>query len=188
MSIINSTFVNKTNNMYELINKAQKMKTEYWTEYVLFTPLWWLALVLTVLPWVIWLKFNKKESRCRLLFVGFGVIIISSFLDFLGIQLGLWRYYYELVPLIPAYVPWDWTLMPVTIMMLIEFKPHFSPIIKAIIFTLLTSFVGEPLFQLIGYYKSTEWNIFLSLPIYCLIFMVAFWLSRRVSFSIIERK
>lgn len=69
-----------------------------------------------------------------MMFVGLSVMLVSSFLDFCGVQLGLWVYYYELIPWVPAYEPYDWSLLPVVIMMLIEYKPNASPYLKGIIF------------------------------------------------------
>lgn len=107
------------NETYELITTAQKLKLQNWIEYVFFTPLWWLGISLSIVPWIFWIFYHKRKSRNRMLFVGFIVIIIASFFDFLGTQLGLWMYYYEVFPWIPAYEPWDFTLIPVIILLLI---------------------------------------------------------------------
>lgn len=78
--------------------QAQSEMIQEWINNVVFTGPWWLGVSLSIIPWVIWAIFHKKESRNRLLFAGFGIIIISSFLDFLGVQLGLWVYYYDMMP------------------------------------------------------------------------------------------
>jgi hypothetical protein len=42
-------------------------KIKIWAEYELFSALWWMSVVLTLLPWVIWLLVRPKESTDRLL-------------------------------------------------------------------------------------------------------------------------
>lgn len=181
---MNQEYIQKTNELYKLVVDAQYEIIQEWIENVIFTPLWWLGLSLSILPWIAWAFFHHKKSRNRMLFASLGIVIVASFLDFIGVQLGLWVYYYELIPWIPAYEPWDGTLMPVSIIMLIEYKPHISPYLKGLIFAFITSFIGEPLFEYMGLYKEISWSHFYSFPIYFFIFLFGYWLSRRNNFNI----
>ncbi|MFC0561965.1 CBO0543 family protein [Halalkalibacter alkalisediminis] len=180
---MNQQYIEKTNELYKLAAETQTEMIKIWLEHVIFTPLWWLGITLSVIPWIIWLCFSKKESRDRLLYAGFTIMLISSFFDFLGVQLGLWIYYYEIIPWIPAYEPWDWTLMPVIFMIFIEYKPNSSPYIKGFIFAVLAALIGEPLFKYIGLYKALHWNSFFSFPIYFLFFLMGYWFTRKQHFS-----
>jgi len=150
---------------------------EVWYAEVLFSWRWWFGLILTILVWLIWFKFHRKESRYRLLTAGFFVMTLSVSLDGIGVQLGLWSYRYEVIPFIPAFVPYDLALMPVVIMSLIQFKPNTSPIIKSFIFGVGASFVGEPIIVFLDIYKPLQWNYFYSLPIYMVIFLIAYKIS-----------
>ncbi|WP_172460100.1 hypothetical protein [Priestia endophytica] len=40
-------------------------------------------------------EIQKKESTDRLLYTGLFVAILASFLDMIGVFLGLWEYRYE---------------------------------------------------------------------------------------------
>lgn len=180
---INQNYNENTEYIYELVEKSQNLKTQEWIDNVVFSPLWWLAIFLSIVPWFFWIWFHNKKSRYRLLFVGLTVCIMASFLDFLGTQLGLWLYYYEVFPWLPPYAPWDLTLLPVMIMVLIEYKPNKSPIVKALIFSTLAAFIGEPLFIYLGLYKEINWSMFYSFPIYFLIYLVAYWFSKRRDFD-----
>ena len=60
-------------------------------------------------------------------------MLICSWLDLMGILFGLWSYYDNVVPFSPAFLPWDFTLLPVVIMFLLQIKPKINPIIKAIL-------------------------------------------------------
>jgi hypothetical protein len=76
---------------------------ELWLNEVVFSWRWWFGLMTTVLIWLFWIKYHKKESRYRLLTAGFFVMSISLALDAIGLQLGLWSYidtrFYLLFPL-----------------------------------------------------------------------------------------
>lgn len=163
----------------EIVQKV----TELWMNETLFTWRWWFGVLITILAWLFWFKYHKKESRYRLLTAGFFVMTISVSLDAIGVQLGLWSYRYEVFPLIPAYIPYDLALMPVVIMSLIQFKPSYSPVKKAFIFALLTAFIGEPLIVITDVYKPLNWRVFYSVPIYIVIYLIAHWLTARKNFD-----
>ncbi|MBT2663214.1 CBO0543 family protein [Bacillus sp. ISL-45] len=156
---------------------------ELWMNESLFTWRWWFGLLTTILTWLFWFKYHKKESRYRLLTAGFFVMTISVSFDAIGVQLGLWSYRYEVFPFIPAYIPYDLALMPVIIMSLIQFKPRYSPIKKALSFALLTAFIGEPLLVFTDIYKPLNWRFYYSIPIYLVIYLIAHWLTARKKFD-----
>ncbi|MBM6618652.1 CBO0543 family protein [Bacillus suaedaesalsae] len=166
------------NETQEIVNKV----IDLWQHEVVFSWRWWFGVTISILTWLFWIKFHNKESRYRLLLAGFFVMTVSVTLDALGVQLGLWSYRYEVFPTIPAYVPYDLALLPVVIMSLIQFKPHYSPIKKAFIFGFFTSFIGEPLIVLTDIYKMENWRIFYSVPIYIIIYLLAHWLTTRKEF------
>lgn len=168
---------------YRLIIEANQKMMEIWLDEVLWTWQWWVVLLLAIVPWIVFFIFRKKESTSRLLFAGFFVILIASWFDFLGVLMGSWYYVHELVPFIPAFLPWDFSLLPVSIMMSIQFKPHIHPFLKAIIFSALTSFVGEPIFEWLDLYEPVYWKHYYSYPIMIGIFLVAHYLSTRRSFA-----
>lgn len=76
-------------------------------EHIIFSWQWWLTVLMSIVPWILWFIFHKKESRARLLFAGFSTILIASFLDFLGVAYGLWVYLVDVIFTIPAFILWD---------------------------------------------------------------------------------
>ena len=173
-------FIDKNvNQIEELIDQ----KIILWTHYVLFSDLWWFGVGLSIIPWIFWFLFRKRQSTDRLLYVGFYVMSISVMLDIIGDQIGLWHYRYHVIPVLPTYFPWDMTLMPISIMVLLEFHPRTNPWIKAILFALLTSYLAEPFFHWLKVYNPLNWHYSYSVPIQIFIFMSSFWLSRRNKFS-----
>lgn len=160
----------------------------YWKENTLFHWDFWISLLFIIVPILFWIIIRKRDSSNRLLFVGFFVVIISSWFDFLGVQFGLWYYTGKVVPSIPSYIPWDFIIFPVFIMTLIQIKPNFSPFIKSIIFAGISAFIGEPLFIWLGFYKMTGWHLYYSFPIYIVIYLMANKMSTLNNFEPINRK
>ncbi|MBL0386088.1 hypothetical protein JJB07_05420 [Tumebacillus sp. ITR2] len=168
---------------YKTIEEANHEYQHYWMQHTFLHWDFWTSVCFSLIPWLIWFRLRKKESTARYLFVGFFVIIVSCWFDFIGVCLGRWFYTGKVMPTIPSYIPWDMSLMPVTVMLMIQFKPQMSLWLKAALFACLASFVGEPLFSWLGLYVPVKWNYFFSLPIYGLIYLVSHWLSKRKSFQ-----
>jgi hypothetical protein len=167
------------NNLKELVYQ----KIDIWTEHIVFSWLWWFGVTLSILPWLIWMKYRNKESSNRILFAGYFVIVVSLCLDVIGDQLGFWHYRFVVIPFLPTYIPWDLTQMPISIMFLIQIKPKLNPFIKAVIFALLSSYIGEPFFNWLGVYVLDAWKYSYSVSIQILIYLIAHYLSRRDHFS-----
>ncbi|WP_420063844.1 CBO0543 family protein [Metabacillus litoralis] len=128
---------------------------------------------------MLWFLYRRKESTDRLLYVAFIVIIISIVLDVIGDQYGIWHYRYNVFPIIPTYFPWDFTLMPVSIISLLQFKPKASPWIKAGLFALGSSYIGEPFFYWIGVYQTIHWKFTYSVPIQFCIYLFSHWIYNK---------
>lgn len=176
----------KTSDVYDKIHQVSMEYIQVWKEETLFHWEWWVSSVLCIAPWILWTIYRKKESTQLLLFVGFFMIIITSWLDFIGVSLGLWHYTGSPIPTIPSYIPWDFSLFPVTVMLLIQYKPEASPYIKALLFGGGTSFIGEPVFHVLGMYHLDNWQYYYSFPLYFVIYLLAHFLSGRKRFEEIQ--
>ncbi|NRD80176.1 hypothetical protein HPT25_22840 [Bacillus sp. BRMEA1] len=168
--------INENNNK---ITALIQQRQDIWVSDVVFTWRWWLGLAFTIIPWILWCIFRKKESTDRLLYVAFLVIIISVVLDVFGDQYGIWHYRYNVVPILPTYFPWDFTLMPISIIFLLQFKPNWSPWIKAFIFALGSSYIGEPIFHWIGVYQTIHWRFTYSVPIQFCIYLLMHYIYQK---------
>jgi uncharacterized membrane protein YoaT (DUF817 family) len=110
--------------VYDLLKEATNLHIEIWTKHVFLTGKWWFLFALVVVPWVTWVIFRKQESSDRLLYAGSFTMLIAMWMDNVGARLGFWYYTYEFIPLSPAFKPWDLSLIPVTVMFFIQFKPN----------------------------------------------------------------
>lgn len=172
---------------YDLLYQHDMQMYSTWLKYVLFSWQWWLQLALTIAPWVIWIIFRRKQSTNRLLYSGLFVMISSYLLDIAGIYLGLWQYRYELLPITPSITPWDLSLIPVAIMLALQINPvKLNRFVKSIIFSAGASFIMEPIFSYIGFYKMLNWRYIYSFPITALIYIIADWMSRRENFKRVD--
>jgi len=171
------------------VNKIEGMidqKVELWKEYVLFSDLWWMGVGLSIIPWVIWFFVRKKDSTDRLLYVGFFIMTLALILDVLGDQMGFWHYRYHVIPVLPTYFPWDITLMPLTIMIIIQVFPNINPWLKALFFASITSYLAEPFFHWLKVYEPDNWRYSYSFPIQVALYMSAHYLSKRTKFAEIK--
>lgn len=169
--------------LYDLIEEVHHKILQFWSHHVLFSWQWWLGVGLTIIPWLLWFIFRKKESTFRLLTAGLFAILISSWLDFVGIAFGLWHYNYDVLPFLPSYLPWDFTLIPVIIMFIIQYKPDLSPYLKALFFAVVTAFIGEPIFNWLNTYSPEEWKYIYSFPIFFVIYLLSHWIATKEAYE-----
>jgi hypothetical protein len=162
----------------EQAEAAIREKIHIWAEHVVFSDLWWMGVGLTIIPWIIWFMVRPKQSTDRLLYIGLMAAIFSTVFDVLGDQIALWHYRFNVIPILPTYIPWDLTLMPVSVMLALQFKPNANPYMKASIFAVLTSYVAEPFFNWLGVYQPKIWRYSYSLPIQFLVYIAAHYLLR----------
>ncbi len=178
------------NKMIELHTSIEKLNDGYsslWKEEMFLAWQWWLNVLLLVGPWVIWLILRKKESTNRLLIAGLFVYVITSTLDSMGVAYGLWFYLYTPLPYIHTFfMPWDLSSFPVMVMLLIQYKPNFSPLLKALFFSLICAFVFEPLFIKLDVYVPLKWELYYGVPVYIVIYLIAHRVSRRGNFHELE--
>jgi hypothetical protein len=164
------------NKQYNAVDEVNSKVANIWLDHIVFSTGWWVSVALCVLPWVIWFCFRKKDSSIRLLTGGFWVMFIATFLNYLGVTLGLWRYNVKTIPAIPDFIAWDFSLMPVTIMFFIQIKPDKNPIIKGLMFAAMTAFLAEPLFKWLGFFDYPGWHFWASFPFYFVIYLIAHYL------------
>lgn len=168
---------------YDVLNMVEKINSQYfqlhvdlvkiWNEYMLFTWRWWLGLVVLIAPAIVWLIYRKKEITYSLLVAGLFMACTSFLLDNAGMALGLWSYPSKVVPIVPPYLPWDFSLLPVATMFFIQWESKFNVFVKSIIFSFVGSFIAQPFFEYCGLYYSKHWKHYYSFPIFILMYLIA---------------
>ncbi|WP_202081537.1 CBO0543 family protein [Caldalkalibacillus salinus] len=159
---------------------------DFWVNNILWTWQWWVGVCLTVIPWVVWLLLRKKDSTHRVLFAVTVVAFIAVCIDVVAVSHGLWRYSYEVLPIIPAFLPWYVSLIPVFIAFLLQIRPEVNPVVKGIICGVGGSMIAEPLFEWLGFYQTVHWEHIYSFPLYFIAYVLAHFISRRQSFESLD--
>ncbi|QPC45602.1 CBO0543 family protein [Mangrovibacillus cuniculi] len=141
-----------------------------WKENTLFTPQWWILLIIVIGLWFIWWKLVDKSRLMEVCFLGTVVGIVSTLLNSIGIELVLWGFPNQLFSLVKTFNLLDLTFIPITYMLLYQYFTRWLPYsIAVIIFGLLGSFIGQPLFTMLGIYETINWEYVYSFPVYLLI-------------------
>lgn len=173
-------------NIYKKLNNTNVEFYHFWLNNILFTWRWWFVLFQTVLPWILWILFRKKESTDRLLYAGFFVMILSSALDIIGIAMNLWYYPVKLSPLISESLAYNISVLPIVMMFAIQCFPEINPFVKAVILAALDAAIFQPLNQWIGLYTPVYWKHYYSIPIIILIYLFANYISSRNKFTTLK--
>lgn len=169
----------------EKIAHANRAYAYVWEDKVLWTWQWWLQAAMMVIPIVVWIVVRKKKSTGRLLLAGLFVMLVTSWMDFVGNTFGLWHYPYQFVPTFPPFLPWE-TLITVEVLFLLQYGVGWNPWIKAIALSLVNSFAGEPLAVWLGLYEPRHWTYFYSVPFYIGIYLAAHRLARMRTFEALD--
>jgi len=154
------------------------LRIEEWLHHDLFTWQWWLLLAVLIIPWFLWWRKVDKTRLLAIILLGMLVFIISSYLDAVLSELGLWQYHYWTVPLWPRLIAADWTVLPITYMFIYQkYGSTWKGFITAMTVTsALYSFGGESFLMWIGVYELHGWHHYYSFPIYLAIGILVKWL------------
>ncbi len=169
-----------------LYDRLHEIHIEYfhvWKSTIFLSWRWWVGVGLIVIPWVVWLIVRKRGSTSRLLFVGAFIGLLASFLDMVGVALHLWYYPVTVFPLMPSFIPFDLSALPVTAMLWVQCFPKVRPIIKAIAFAVTGGFVFEPVCVRLGLVAHVRWEYWLTALALFFIYLLANFLSERRSFQ-----
>lgn len=170
----------------ELFMKLHELHVEFyllWKDHVFLTWRWWIGISLIVLPWALWFIVRKKDSADRLLYAGLISMLLSSSMDVVGIAMGLWAYPANVFPLMPEFIPFDISSLPVATMLFIQFFPKIKPVYKAVVYGAVGAFVFEPLMSWLGLYSKLGWKSIYTFPILVGIYLVANHFANKKNFS-----
>ncbi|RKQ13219.1 hypothetical protein D8M05_17040 [Oceanobacillus bengalensis] len=139
-----------------------------------------------IVPWVIWLILRDRKNSARIFSAGLLIMIMSEIFDAIGVSFGKWSYPVKVIPISTVSFSFRLSVIPVFAMLLLQYKPHFNPYIKAIVFGGLGAYVGLPLLDLIDLHKTIDWSLTYSFFVLTLMYLIAHWFSRRNSFEEIK--
>jgi len=160
----------KNKEIIEIEYNLKTIRYDNWINDVLFSFNWWFLLFLTIVPWMIWWKYVKRDRFTPIIIYGVLITIYSIILDDFGTSLQLWVYQFQLVPITPRLNTIDLAVMPVTYMFIYQmFRKWKAFMIAQTIMAFGAAFIIEPLFVKLDIYKIINWNLFLSFFIYIIL-------------------
>jgi len=175
ISVINGVdgYINK---LIGLTEQIREVRLDYWFNEVVFTTNWWFLLLLSIIPWVLWIKFIDPKRLFETLFYGSLISIYSILLDDIGSYYLCWIYQYQLVPISSRLNPVDLALMPVTYMVVYQyFKSWKTFFIAQSILSFGAAFLFEPLFEWLHIYRPIHWYLIYSFIIYLVLGIFNKW-------------
>jgi len=157
------------------------MRIQQWLQDVVFTWQWWILIFLMIAPWILWLCLVDKKRLTPICLFGVVVLATVSWIDDLGTDLILWYYPYKLIPLYPQLIPINYTVLPVTFMLIYQFFPTWRSYMKALlIMATVFSFVAEPALSYLGMYRVLRWQYYYSFPLYIIIGISLRWIVEKI--------
>lgn len=154
---------------------------EEWLNYDLFTWEWWLLVAVFILPWILFIKLVKKKYLPQTILYGTFIVIISESFDHIGYELGLWTYTVEILPLFPRFEEVNFSVLPVTYMLLYQYFPDWKPFtISLVIAAAAFTFIAEPALMSLGLYEVLNWKPAYGFPIYVSIGLFVKWLVQTI--------
>jgi hypothetical protein len=156
----------------ELNNLQQKyaqLVIENWLSNTVFTWNWWFLVFLFIVPWIIFLKLLNRKKSSSIWFFGLVIIIITTFIDDLGSELNLWIYPYKFVPVSLLAWPFDFSIIPVSFMLIYQYFQTWKTFTIALLVLAVTfAFIGEPISVWAGTVYYFGWKYSYSFVFYIL--------------------
>lgn len=167
MIIGNSGSITSHEMIYELESQLTQIRVETWLKHDLFSYQWWILGAALFIPWLLWWKWVDKARLSEIILSGAIILIIASFLDAILSELCLWEYNYYVIPYWPRLISADFTIIPVTYMLVYQYFQRWKSFLLAmLIVSFFFAFIGEPLLVWLKIYTLHKWRHFYSFPIY----------------------
>lgn len=167
---------------YEIIHdlqmKLRDLRLDYWMEYDLFKPHWWLLLAASIIPWFLWGKIVDKKRLNEIIIYGLIWIIVAIVLDEIGATLGFWEYPRSFLSLVPPLLPADLTVIPIAFMLIFQFYPKGkSYLIGVLIVAFTFSFIIENIFMMFDLFRDAPgYEHVYSFPVFVLLAYFIKWI------------
>lgn len=151
----------------EVRRELQRLSLEHWLQDDIYKWTWWLNVVLTIVPWIIWWKLVDRKRVFEIMVYGLLVAMTATLMDTWGTQAVLWGYPDVMIPFITRFFPIDYVLIPVIYMLIYQYFSDWKPFIIANLITAAVfAFVLESVMKWLGLYEMYIWRHIYSFIIY----------------------
>lgn len=164
------------NRILDLTSEITRLDIYEWRYLDLFTWQWWLLVIVLIIPWLVFIKKVDKKRLPETLLLGTWVMIISETFDHIGYELGMWTYLVEIFPLFPRFEEVNFSVLPVTYMLIYQNYRGWKKYVQAITVAAgIFTWVCEPILIWLGLYVPLKWNLSYGFPIYITIGVITKW-------------
>lgn len=138
---------------------VNKMDTTQWLNHELFSLNWWIIVIFNVVLFAL-LVFLADRRRTSQIAVSFLIAYaIVGFFDESGEYFGWWSYPYELIPFSARFNAVNFFAIPSIIALVYQWFTRWSSFLLAtVVYAAVNSYVGEPIFVMLGIYKLNTWT------------------------------
>lgn len=169
--------------IYQLRVALWQMLLTDW-QHDITTGLYWANIAFIVLYYIAWYRLTDKRRLVDLMFYGSLIAVARGLIDLFGVTAGLWVYKYRILPLSPSVFMQDWTIMPLTYMLVQQYSPNWRQFfLWNAVGTGLISFVIMPIMVYFKILTFMYWNYvytFLVMYITAALMRAAFYLVVQV--------
>ncbi|XQY91192.1 CBO0543 family protein [Metabacillus sp. HB246100] len=144
--------------IYRLHDDVNDKGFYHWYYDDLFALTWWVLFFATIVPYFIWWRIVDRKRLMEMTSFGLFSATLASFLDVIGVTIGLWGYPDKLIPVLPPLLPADLVIIPVSSMLIYQYTTKWSSyILFYLLFSLLLAFIVEPIFSYYDMYIAHKW-------------------------------
>lgn len=167
----------------EALGSFIKLLKEYWLAQNFLTYQWWMMIILTIIPWIIWWKFADKKRIMEILLFGLLMMYITILIAPIERNLNIWQFLQSIHwSLNTLFLPFESTLLPVSYMLIYQYSKNWiSFIIGTILLSCVTLFIFLPIFIKMKFISfNSYWGYIINFSILIIISLLSYWLVHSV--------
>jgi hypothetical protein len=157
-----------------LQDRYASLALENWITNEVFTLAWWFLAFMFIFPWLIFIKLYDRSRALQIWSFGLVVMVITSFTDDIGSELGVWIYPIKFVPVGLLAFPFDFSIIPVASMLIYQYFKTWKTFSLALVGqAAIFAFIGEPFSVWLGTVTYLKWHYIYSFVFYIITGMAA---------------
>ncbi|MCX7711550.1 MAG: hypothetical protein N2484_17050 [Clostridia bacterium] len=132
-----------------------------WAAQELFSFGWFFNIVFLIVLYTVWIKIVDKRRIKELLLFGSFISVAAGFVDVIAVSSGLWEYKIRLFPINPATFPFDYTVVPIFYMIVMQYTSSWRGyLIGSLLAAGVFAFVISPIYINLGIKQYHNFNYF----------------------------
>jgi hypothetical protein len=147
--------------LYNLRMEYWQQSYKHWATQELFTFPWIFNVVFLLILYIIWVKIVDKHRLRGLILYGSLLSVAAVLIDTIAVTIGLWEYTVSIFPLSPAPFPFDYTVLPIFYMTVLQYTSTWRGYLTgSLVAAALFSFIIEPIYIGLGIKVFHHFNYF----------------------------